>query len=284
MKKPALIAVPDAAPDTAGHIVYWRLSGGLDLAKLRDAWEAEGLDKKLLPDEPTPTVALRRAVSVLKKADTRIESTRAGLVVLDREEKADGDLDFKKRLVATVDLVGRIKVLFALHLSDEGAVRAAYEAALQNLAQADVSPWLATLMRDLKAVPLRDTGGVYFVPAFATGRFEALLRALRASSSHVIAAIPALDSKEAVAAVLDALQSEAEAELAAIRKDLEGETALGERALSTRIRATEGVEGKLSAYESLLGGNLDALRERIVSMRAELTVAMTKAQAAAEAS
>jgi hypothetical protein len=281
MTKPNLIAVPNAAPTTAGAIVYWRLSGGLDLDRLRAAWEAEQLDTRLLPEEPSPTVALRRAVSTLKKPDTRIEATRAGLVVLRRREVADGELEFDKRLTASVDIVGRIRVGFAADPVDAETVTTAYDVACRTLVQADVSPWLATLMRDLKAVPLRDTGGVYFVPRFAGERFEAMLRALRAATGHVIAAIPAMDSGEAVAAVLDALQAEAETELATIRKELEEEQ-LGERALATRIRTTSSVEAKLSAYEGLLGSNLDALRERITNMRAELTVAMTKAQLEAE--
>ncbi len=277
-KKPVLIAVPDAAPGTAGHLVYWRLSGGLDLTRLREAWEAAALDTALLPEEPTPVVALRRAVSVLKTADRRIEATKEGLVVLDKT--ADVEV-LRKRLVAHVDLVGRIKVSFAVSLTDEDAVRAAYGNALTTLAQADVSPWLSTLMGDLRAIALRDTGGFYFVPAFSTERFEAMQNAIHGASSHVVEAIPALDSAGASSAVFNALQAEAEKELATIQREM-AEESLGERALNTRIGLTSQVEGKLSAYEALLGGNLDALRERITAMRAELTVAMTKAQLEAE--
>jgi hypothetical protein len=201
--------------------------------------------------------------------------------VFDKSEDANGDPVFKKVLVANLDAVERIRVTFAADPNDAAEVVLAYTAALETLATADISPWLSSLMDDLRAVPLRDTGGVYFVPAFATKRFEAMLAALRAVSDHRIAAIPALDSNEAVAAVLDALQEEATKELATIRRELE-EDALGERALNTRIGKTSGVEAKLSSYEDLLGGNLDTLRERIQSMRAELTVAMTKAQAEAE--
>lgn len=277
-KKPALVAVSDATPGTAGAIVYWRLSGGLDLSRLSDAWDAQGLDRKLLPDEPTPAVALRRAVAVLKKPDTRIEATRAGLVVLDRRETGtEGDLEFTKRLVANVDVVGRIKVSFAADSDEASQVVIAYNQALDTLAGPDVSPWLSSLMRALHAVPLRDTGGVYFVPRFSMTRFEKMLAALRESTDHVIAAIPALDSSEAVSAILDALESEAEGELSSIRRDLEAES-LGARALNTRIGVTSAVEVKLSSYENLLGGKLDGLRDRIEKMRAELTVAMTVAE------
>lgn len=276
-KTPSLVAVTDPAPNTAGAIVYWRLSGGLDLPRLTQSWEARSLDASLLPDEPSPTVALRRAVATLKKPDTRIEATKAGLVVLDRAERgSEGDLEFTKRLVASVDPVGRIKVSFALLDSDRARVEEAFSEALESIAGSDVSPWLSSLMRALHAVPLRDTGGVYFVPQFSMGRFALVLEALREASNHVIAAIPALDSKEAVSAVLDALQSEAEAELSTIRRELEGD-ALGARALNTRIDTTSRVETKLSSYENLLGGRLEGLREQIMHMRAQLTVAMTKA-------
>ncbi len=282
MSKPKLVAVPDAAlGTTAGAIVYWRISGGLDLLRLREAWEAEGLPAKLLPEEPSPTVALRRAVRVLKTSDTRVESTRQGLQVLDVREDTDGELHHTKRLVASVDKVGRIRVSFARYIEDETAVCAAYEEATSSLANEDISPWLSTLMPEVSALALRDTGGVYFVPAFSTSRLEAMVRALEASTEHVIAMIPALSSERAATAFFDALQIEADKELAVMRRELEEES-LGERALTTRIRATEGVEAKLSRYEGLLGGNLEQVRERILAVRAELTVAMTKVQQAAE--
>lgn len=279
-KKPSLIAVPNAAAGTAGHIVYWRLSGGLDLANLGAAWRAQGLDPAMLPEEPSATVALRRAVSTLKRSDRTIEATKEGLVVLDKTADVE---KLSKRLVASLDLVDRIRVTYAKDPDEAIAVSLAFTAALTQLAQADVSPWLSDVMADLRAVPLRDTGGVYFVPRSATERFNRVLTALRGSTAHVIAAIPALDSDEAVAAVLDALQTEANKELETIRREMETED-LGERALNTRIEKTEAVEGKLAAYENLLGGNLDAVRDRLQAMRAELTVAMTKAQAAAEKS
>ena len=48
--------------ESAGLISYWRCSEGMKLDTLTDHFIEEGLDVKLLPKEPEPETALRRAV------------------------------------------------------------------------------------------------------------------------------------------------------------------------------------------------------------------------------
>jgi hypothetical protein len=287
-----LIAVRDEdSNDKAGVIVWWRLTGGIDLAALETAWVAEGLEKSRLPTPPSPPVALRRAVSELKTAKRMVRPLdKGGFAVLDEHQSGDR-VSTQQLGTVTLDPLGRIKSDLPWRETD--AVAEAYEKHLHSVVQSDVSPWLCKTMDAVQAVSLRDTGGVYFVPRYALPQWERVVRALRAATQHVISNVPALTSSEAVSAILDALEQEAGAQLAQLESDLDAHMKdetdpdakkLGSRALNTRIERTEAMGAKLGAYESLLGSKLDALRENISRARANLSVAMFSQQAAEDAS
>ncbi len=259
---------------TAGAIVWWRLSGGLDLETLEAAWRAEGLEEDLLPASPSPLAALRRAVNELRAPARLIRPIKdqAGFAVLD-EYQTGGDFDYKKRLAVRVTDLGSLRWDYVREQEEADLVAAAFNKNLITLTQGDASNWLSSLMEDVRAVALRDTGGIYFVPRFSSSRWERMLCAVRSASKHVVSCVPALKTEEAQTAFLDALSQEAERHVEAMQREL-GDNSLGKRALESRITRTEDVEAKLSAYEGLLGGKLDTLRDRINSLRAQLTSAV----------
>ncbi len=260
----------------AGAIVWWRLSGGLDIDKLTEAWANEGLDSELLPASPSPLAALRRAVSELRGTERLIRPLKgeAGFAVLD-EKQAAGDFEYTKRLAVRVTGIGALRWDHVADQSDADAVAAAYNENLTTLTQGDVSPWLSSMMEEVRAVALRDTGGIYFVPAFSMPEWERMVRAIRASCTHIVSCVPAVRSEEAKTAFLDALAQEAAQTIATMQKVLDSDE-LGKRALESRVLRAEDVEAKLTTYEELLGGKLGTLHDRIGKLRAELAVAALK--------
>lgn len=268
------IAIPDLEK-TAGAIVFWRLSGELDLEKLTNAWRAAGLDEDLLPASPSPLAALRRAVNEMRGADRIIRPIKGahGFAVLD-EVQRDGEFEYTRTLAVRVTSIGALRWDTA-SAADEELVTASYQRNLTSIMQSDVSAWFSDLMDEVSAVGLRDTGGIYFVPAFAIDEWSRMVNAIRCASAHVIASVPALRSDEAKTAFLDAISQEAEASIAGMREELDG--TLGKRALESRVLRAEAVETKIAAYEDLLGGKLDTLRERVHTLRAELSAAAFKA-------
>src|SRR5512147_3180225 len=80
---PQFIVTPEAAA-TAGSISYWRLSGDVDRAKLAKAWQAQGLDLKLLPNVAGDSVALGRAVHACAGVRQRQTDTESGITWLVR--------------------------------------------------------------------------------------------------------------------------------------------------------------------------------------------------------
>jgi hypothetical protein len=278
-----LITVSDHVP-TAGAIVWWRLSGIVNVDTLRAAWAAQGLDDTLLPSTASAPVALRRAVGEQRSARRLVrplEGTK-GYALVD-EHATGADLDYHISFRVSLDTVGRL--VFVPPSAPAGdprrataeGIRAAFDRHLVELSTQDISGWLVRMMPKLDAVGLRDTGGVYFVPQPAVEKLGRLVAALKASSAHCLHRVPALRSEDAVDAILDAIAVEAEAEALGMEKEL-AEAALGARGLENRVEHCNEVEGKVARYEALLGKSLGTLGERLERLRANLTVAMMKAQ------
>ena len=89
---------------TAGGIIWWRLSGDTDLAALKESWLAAGLDEGLLPEAPTPTSAMARAVGELgtKRRLIRSLGVGQGWAVVDETPNADATLSYETAATVTL--------------------------------------------------------------------------------------------------------------------------------------------------------------------------------------
>lgn len=276
-----IIAVPGLAGDSLGAIAYWRLSGPVDLDALRAAWVAAGLDETALPVEVSPEVALRMACQEQKQARRLVRplEDRKGYALV--EEEADGDdLTYRPTLLAKVALGALILEPADHPLASE--VRAAYARQLSQLAPQAFSGWLVRRVEASAAVALRDTGGLYFVPRYGLARWRQEAAAVRAATGHALFEIPAMRSDEAIAAVGDALNAEAETELGKIREQLSTGD-LGARALKSRQETCAALRRKISGYAQALGVALDGLEARVGDLDAELVVATLAAEAEEDA-
>lgn len=284
-----VIAVPALSPDAAGAIVLWRMSGDTNFDTLKAKFEELGLDAKLLPEMPSPDKALTRAVRTCE--DKRIlvrplPGRRGGYALIHesaREEMgADATFEYAMSLQARLNYpVGGVPELV---ISGPGAqspvadgIRAAYRSGLERLTSSDTAGWLCEMVRHVKAVPLRDTGGVYFVPRQHLDEWRKIALALRAASASYASEIPALQSKEAVDTILDSLQREADQFLGNMEDELQAaaQTAdgMGGRAIKTRLGKCEATVEKLSVYEELLGVKLTNVQQRLNMLQANLAAA-----------
>lgn len=276
----------DADDKVAGAIVWWRLSGGLDLKRLSAEWLERDLDPAWLPGEPTPAVALARAVAEQRQAHRLVRRLPQGegwvvkdeRVVKAADEHNGGaevtDYEYRTDLRCHLDDVGRIVVEPADHTrADE--LRAAYHRFQGELVQADISAWLCTLVKlRLQATSLRDSGGIYFVPRYSVDTWEQVKEALRTVSAHTIAHVPAMRTAEALAAILDSITQEVAGEIESINAQLsDASCVLGKRALENRVVATADIEAKLTAYEELIGARQTTLHDSLEELRARLAAA-----------
>jgi hypothetical protein len=269
-----LVAVTDASE--AGCITWWRLSGGLDLEALRKAWAMRALDHAWLPGVPGFPSALRRAVSEMRGPHRLVRSMKNGALAVVDEREVGGILYFSTVLTVQLDKVGRPVFGCESELANETQVRLDFARFQNELIQADVSPWLCGLMDRIEAIALRETGGIYFVPRYRLRVWRDIVEALREASPHHVAQVPALSSREATAAVLDALAQEARRAMENMRREM-AEGDLKSRALQNRIAATNEQQRKIAAYGDLFGEQLTAVHAALDELRAELTVAMVRA-------
>lgn len=270
----SVVAVPSMDKNTAGAVVWWRLLGTTELSKLAFEWEARGLDPKLLPRPVTPGSALWRAA--LEFQDKHLLARPCGKkgrdVSMVRETLGDTntyDTELHVRLnEGSTDLV----VTPADHVMAP-KLRAAFRNHLEHLSTQDMGAWLAGLTVTMKALSLRDTGGIYFVPRATLPAWQQIEAVVHAVTAHAVFELPALRTEEAVAAILDSLTRTVEAEAQAMDTEL-ADGQLGARALTTRTSKVEGLVTMMAAYEDLLGDKLVVLKDRMEHLRAGLATAL----------
>jgi hypothetical protein len=274
-----IIAVPEGAP-TAGAIVWWRLSGGVLIDDLEEAWADAGLNLDLLPSTPTGITALRRAIQEYQGEHRLVRKLgdRSGYAIV--SEIAEGrELDYN---VDTRVVLGQSGLEFSWASQDfEAYIEASYAAHLSELSPSDVGSWLVKRLEACDGVKLRDTGGIYFVPHTTIAGWRIIAGAVQDASSHVVFEVPALRNETAVEAILDAISQEAKTEADRLAEDMLQDK-LGARALNNRAELCSQMREKLRRYEGLLGRSLETFSERFEDLGEQLTVAALKAQSKSE--
>lgn len=285
-----VVAVNDAKE--AGAVCWWRLSGTVEHDSLKAVWETLGLDTDLLLNDTTPAAALRRSMHYFHKGRVLVRALGKGAGFAVVHETVDDALDMHHRVLMNARLVRQDDdnelLTFTPGVDGEvneklaAEIRARYEHALSTYSVDDISNWMSSvLLPAVNAVGLRDKGGIYFVPRTSIDTWRNMVTAIREVSSHQVFEMPALSSAEAIDAILDAVSREAQE--AAERMEVELiEEDLSVTALKNRVAKLDKALNKVTKYESLLGTNLDTLRERMTSLSAQMAAAIFTAQAQAD--
>ena len=257
-----IVAVNDAK--VAGRIVYWSLGGEVSAASLQQVWLDANLDAKLLPNEPSEHVALKRAVQNQATKRLLARPVNHGKTWLLVEETPNGsDADYSVRCKSVLGQDGKLNISgdngFISRIQDD------YNKFLNYFDPSDIGNWLVSLAYRCKAVSLRSRGGVYFIPAVNVGYFDEYVNVLRSVAPECnVYQIPALESSEAVEAILAAVQREAAEAVSEIEADISGDAS--NTVKKNRRKALAELTEKVSFYENLLSANLSSLQEKISSL------------------
>lgn len=265
-----IIAIDSSNEDLAGAIVYWRLTGDVNGDDLNNALTDAGLAPEHRLPLPTPRRALRRTLKECAK----------GSVFMRAGKGKDGGLYLVEQI--TTDEGPRFDVILDARLTIGGTPKFSNEDMSEMLterfwhhvfhvASTDISSWLIDQARECDALSLRDTGGVYFVPRHAIDEWRKRADALHSASDCTVHLVPAMNSEEALDAVLEALIEECVQFSEQLDADLtDGE--LGSRALRSRADQAMSYLDKVARFEKLLGaaaeGKLDELRKQIEDQKA----------------
>ena len=129
----------------------------------------------------------------------------------------------------------------------------------------------------LDAVGMRSGGGLNYVPPHALGTLGRVKAAFETVGCRV-STLPASTSGDVVRDVLASLQADSATMIARCESELI-ESELGPRACQGRANDCDAHLAKLEKYESLLGANLQGIRDQIESLSSDYTAAALEALA-----
>lgn len=269
-----LLAV-EGDSQVTGAVVYWTMSGDVDLSKLEPAWKAANLPADWMPTPPSPKAALGRAAKDLQTKQRLVRQDPKGGWSFVYELTVDGKLDYS--VGARVHLSGPNDETLVLDTDtasfqnateDFDRVQLEYARVRATVGAVDASAWLIWIAGKLDAVSLRDRGGVYFVPKANVERFRAVRDCLKGASASRVFMIPAMRSSDAVAAVLEAVTKEA-SELLQATRDVFTDS-LGHRAAKTRVELIDTLINKIEGYEKLLNVKMAEQTTQLRTLRKQL--------------
>lgn len=265
-----VIAVNDAS--VAGGIVYWSLGGTINVDAFRLAWVDAGLDPALLPPEPTEGSALKRAM--LEQAGRRLLArpiNRGKTWLLVSETPNGSDADYSVRSKVELQKDGTLLIHAENGINEK--IESAYANALSNYDVTDIANWLVHRAYACQALALRPRGGVYFIPRANIDTFLSYVSVLnKVSADCNVYRIPALQSADAVQAILAALQDETSDSLRQIELDVVD--CVQDRVKQSRREECNRLLAKVRFYEDLLSENLDSLKAKIENLSVSLTVSV----------
>ncbi len=282
------IVVTPETLTTAGAVSYWRAGGTISIAELGKAWKDAGLDEKLLRNAPEPETALRRAVLDLASRVRINDTTEVRTLVrpcqephawaIVEETAVEKNQPIYRTLVIVRFVEGSIDMEDVAATEEQSEsignrVLAGFHAQSGLFDPSDVTGWLVKrAYKTCKAVTLRDSGGVYFIPRTAMEFWNKAADVIEkvSNKAHKVFRIPAMKNAEAVEAIIDAVTAEAEQVAQQINDEVnEG---LGARALETRKSTVNELLAKIAGYEELVGQQLK-VRERVEALGAAVAAA-----------
>lgn len=269
----------------AGAVTYWTLPEFSDAKKLEDGFEAIGL-APYTPTRPTHLVALKRALTEVftkrKHLVRPLKSETFPRFAVVREEAGHDDLDY--------NIIFRVEAddLDNLHFDnpDHPAVPAIDEAYRKQRAQVPsgaVGSALSTIAHALGGVRLRDSGGVFWLPADALDKWNAVAGVVTNAAAEGRGCIYRLRTaidESTIEAVGDAITRDVEDSIADIQKKLKEQ----ERRSSFEKRKDEAValDARIAKYEQVLGRTLADLRAKAKTAENEAALAALAAMGGTE--
>lgn len=245
-----------AAARSAPHVLARPIRGR---GRLSAGWALVSEQAPATPETPAP--APTDATD-----DTAVEGPAVS------EDTLTGDDPLAYRVLAVVHLSQVGESMGVVVSGRDPGVTAPFKALLverfsyyrENFTARDLANWLPRRIAGMDGIPVRDNGGVYFIPRDSRAAWERLVNTLRAVSAHKVFGVPVLPVEDTAYALLDAVEREVKEWVAATIMDL---PALKDRGRAARLAQMEKLKDKLTKYEALFGsGRLDAVRASLADL------------------
>lgn len=249
-----------------GGLVFWSISEWTDLGKLKEGLEAAGFDK-YVPSPRPESAALKDALEEVFAGPgweiSRLKNSNAFEVV--RLEKQPYPNPNQRTVEMLTQIGADRSIEFSKLDSTADAVVDSFNRHVGLVRAGSVTASLVSIMGALGGTPLRQRGGVYWLPPHRLDEWRRAAMAVESAGvgrPNACYLITHMMDGDAIRAVRDAIMAEVEAEARRINTDIDsGE--LGQRALERRQFEAEELRNKVILYEEMLGIGLTSLRQTI---------------------
>jgi len=192
------------------------------------------------------------------------QNQRESLFSLVVDKNGDNDAVGTVRIVAT-GTNPSLQSFFAKP-NVQTVLQTLYEKHLQYMPSRDVTDALVGLVNRSKGVPMKDTGGVYFIPDVSIAKVDTVFHALNAAGCRCTLLIQDLENNtELVKQVLDATNDKLLKEIGdmtdAMQDILDNNKLPRGNGMATRKKQLADFANLAAYYEQQFGANLDAARE-----------------------
>jgi hypothetical protein len=262
-----------------GHLLWWTLNGTrIQHNELTAAAERHGLAVKLLPTEIKPVQAFRRAwrhaTSKLSEglmlrpiAETEHEIV-VGLV-REKPNEARRDLDYDVIARIAFDR-SRVKISADVEHGVVEQIRYLYRHHLAHTTE-DIRTMMTSFLSEA-GVSLRDSGGVYFVPAAHSGQLEALCRVVEEVGHNRTFRLPIIDTLATRTTLREVTERSLDHEVRELEEELAGFDfeKVRDSTLERRLEMFEQLRNRAALFAGLLSFKADGLNQRIAAMSVQL--------------
>lgn len=272
--------------EIGGANVYWSL-GWTSRPALEMNLKALRLEA-YTPNERTESAVLHQTLSHLFGGPTTIIrrlKDKSGFAIVS-ERRGEDHNEYKHERAVRVE--NRL-VTCDDPATDVWEIQSKFDELSSLLSPSCVSACLVEIVtKVLGGVPLRESGGLYWVPESTFPRLEAIAHAVENAcvpgannkDKSTVYMMETVKNENCIVAVRDAIENEIAKRIEAIDQEV-AEGTLGERALESRKEEAIQLRHKLAMYEKELGCTMEALAEQVDRVRAAAGTAMLLAAARA---
>ena len=286
-----LKAVLSVAGEHLGDLLWWTLADvRIDRKTLEQLWLSAGLPAELLPEIPSSEKSFKLAVRECSTGQAE-RIIRLGkedeheLVFAVLRETRDGQGNVSTQQEAKVILD---RVADSVSTDQPGhqlaeAILAAFIKLRHTHPADDIRRAMLKVLDSCAAVTLREHGGVYWVPAAHAETVRKLQLAVERIGNSRMYLLPVHKSEEATKTLGDVAKSSVEAELEALKQEIQGFVQSPPARMSTlvhRLDAFETLRAKASLYKQVLEVQVTDLDETLSELATSVEKLLAQKQAA----
>lgn len=261
-----------------GGMVFWTSASWSDQTKLKASLDAIGLGD-YAPKPMALGVALKESLEEVMRNGTKNILIRPlagdnGFCVMQEQKGATAN-QYQQKLTARFDAPNN-RILFNPYDQDLAAkIVQQFNEHRGYVSGSEVGSALVALVKKLSGTPIRRTGGLYWLPSRHADTWKQIAEAVESASvygaSEVYLATMEVNA-ESIRVVRDAIRREIVAESSKIEEEITS-SALGKRALESRMQHLEALKIKVAEYEEIVGEALVDLRDTLDRCASSLGVA-----------